>query len=267
MKKTAIRSYELLDRVRFKKPLVHHITNWVTIYDCAQIVKSFGASPVMAHAAEEAADMAGIASSLVLNIGTLTPVLVEAMKKAAKAANKKNVPVVLDACGAGATGLRDKKVFELLREAKISILKGNVSEICRIAGCKVRTRGVDAQDIKGDVAAIAGALAARRRLTVVVTGRTDIVTDGKRTLYVKNGHPLMAHVVGTGCMAASVIGMFAAVEPDGVRAAACGLACFGMAAQCAARRSAGPGSFRERLFDAAFLLDKKACLRLQRIEG
>jgi hydroxyethylthiazole kinase len=111
--------YDLLDRVRQQKPVVHHLTNWVTIYDCAQVVKTLGASPVMAHAREEVAEMAQIASALVLNIGTLTVDLVEAMKLAAQSANKKGIPVVLDVCGAGATALRDRKCLELLKEVKI----------------------------------------------------------------------------------------------------------------------------------------------------
>ena len=111
-----------LKEVREKKPLVHHITNWVTIYDCAQVVKSFGASPVMAHAPEEVADMADMASALVLNIGTLTGELVAGMKLAARAANGKGIPVVLDVCGAGATPLRDRKCFELIDETKIGVI-------------------------------------------------------------------------------------------------------------------------------------------------
>ncbi|MDD5255528.1 MAG: hydroxyethylthiazole kinase [Candidatus Omnitrophica bacterium] len=266
MKKARLNAFALLKLVRQQRPLVHHITNWVTIYDCAAIVKSFGASPVMAHAKEEVAQMAGIASSLVLNIGTLTPELVLSMKTAAQSAHKKGIPVVLDACGAGATTLRDQKVFALLKSGHIDILKGNASEVARIAGRRVRTRGVDAQTVDGDVAGLAAKLARSRKLTVVVTGRTDIVTDGKRRLFVKNGHPLMSKVVGTGCMAASVIGMFAAVEPDHVRAAASALACFGIAGECAARGSAGPGSFREKLFDCAYRLNEKTCLRAQKIE-
>jgi len=134
--------YIILERVRAEKPLVHHLTNWVTIYDCANIVKALGASPVMAHAKEESGDMAAIASSLVLNIGTLTPEFVESMKIAAKSANKKGIPVVLDVCGAGATKLRDEKSFELLDEAGINIIKGNASEIARIAGEKSGQRGL-----------------------------------------------------------------------------------------------------------------------------
>ncbi|HYG34404.1 MAG TPA: hydroxyethylthiazole kinase, partial [Clostridia bacterium] len=117
--------FDLLERVRVQKPVVHHLTNWVTIYDCAQIVKSLGASPVMAHAPEEVAEMAQIASALVLNIGTLTVDFVTAMKAAALSANQKAIPVVLDLCGAGATRLRDRACLELLDTVRIDIIKGN----------------------------------------------------------------------------------------------------------------------------------------------
>src|SRR4030043_267136 len=102
MKKIKIDAYNLLEKIRTDKPVVHHLTNWVTIYDCANVVKVLGASPVMAHAKEEVAQMAKIASALVLNIGTLTVDFVEAMKIAAASANEKGIPVVLDVCGAGA---------------------------------------------------------------------------------------------------------------------------------------------------------------------
>jgi len=266
VKKTKIDAYSLLERIRQYKPLIHHLTNWVTIYDCANIVKVLGASPVMAHAKEEAAEMANIASSLVLNIGTLTPEFVESMKIAAKSANKKGIPVILDVCGAGATQLRDKKCFELIDEVKINIIKGNASEIARISGEQVKTKGVDAGCVSKDMILIAKYLAQKRKCTVVVTGKEDIVTDGKKLYVIKNGHPMMTHIVGTGCMAASVIGTFAAVDSDLVYAAAAALVCFEIAAECAAKKSFGPGAFKEKIFDCIFGLDKKTIERMQRVE-
>jgi hydroxyethylthiazole kinase len=109
MRRVKVDAYSLLQTIKKDKPLVHHLTNWVTIYDCANIVKVLGASPVMAHADEEVAEMAAMASSLVLNIGTLTNDFVRAMLIAAKSANQKGIPVVLDVCGAGATALRTNK--------------------------------------------------------------------------------------------------------------------------------------------------------------
>jgi hydroxyethylthiazole kinase len=261
-----IRSSDVLEGVRSQKPVIHHLTNWVTIYECANILKAFGASPVMAHAKEEAADMANIASALVLNIGTLTVDLVEAMILAGKSANEKGIPVILDVCGAGATKMRDDACFEILRSIKVSILKGNASEIARIAGEDVQTKGVDACAVDKDLMALASELAEKRHCVVVITGREDIVADEKRIVLVKNGHAMMANVVGTGCMAASVIGAFSAVEADHLEASVAGLVCYEVAAEIAATSSKGPGSFREALFDSVYNLNAKTVDRMGRIE-
>jgi hydroxyethylthiazole kinase len=256
----------LLQTVRRQSPVVHHVTNWVTIYDCAQIVKTLGASPVMAHAPEEVAEMTGIASALVLNIGTLTVDLIGAMKLAAARANQRGIPVLLDVCGAGATDFRDRKVFELLDQVKINLIKGNASEIARVSGRDIRTKGVDATEVAADLAALAQTLAVSRQATVVVTGPVDVVTDGRVTYRVSNGHALMADVVGTGCMAASVIGVFAAVEADHARAAAAALVCYGLAAELAAPQARGPASFKAALFDCLYQLDQATVEGIQRVE-
>ena len=205
---------EILKKVKEQKPLVHHITNWVTIYDCANIVRAIGALPVMAHAKEEAADMSKIASALVLNIGTLTTELIESMKIAGKAANEKKIPIVLDAVGVGATKLRDDKALELLNELNINIIKGNASEIAKLAGEEVQTKGVEATKVEADLIELAKKLANDRKATVVITGKEDIVTNGTDIYLCQNGHNMMGSIVGTGCMVASVIGAFAAVEED-----------------------------------------------------
>lgn len=255
----------LLELVRSQKPLVHHLTNWVTIYDCANIVKVFGASPVMAHALEEAADMSAIAASLVLNIGTLTDDFVQSMKKAALSANKKNIPVVLDVCGAGATKFRNEKTAELLKSVRIDIVKGNASEIAKTAGFDVVTKGVDATEVKDNLVELAKTLAKKKDCVVVITGKTDIVVDKNKVFKIDNGHEMMMHVVGTGCMATSAIGTFAAVSEDLTVGAAAGLCCYEIAAECAAESSTGPGTFKERLFDCVFSLDTKTVDAKQRI--
>lgn len=257
---------DVLEKVRIQKPVIHHITNWVTIYDCANIVKVFGASPVMAYAKEEVAEMASLASALVLNIGTLTVDIIDAMLIAGIAANRKGIPVVLDVCGAGATKFRDDKCFEILDDVAVDIIKGNASEIARINGEDVRTRGVDAAPIEKNLQEVATGLAKKRNCTVVITGIDDIVADGKRTVMVKNGHPMMACIVGTGCMASSVIGTFAAVERDLVSASVAGLVCYEVAAEMAAKAVQGPGTFKEKLFDAVFSLNADTADRMQRIE-
>ncbi|MFH1093972.1 MAG: hydroxyethylthiazole kinase [Candidatus Omnitrophota bacterium] len=254
-----------LEKVRKQKPLVHHLTNWVTIYDCANIVKVFGASPVMAHAPEEVAQMTSLAAALVLNIGTLTSDLIEAMKLAVKSANKKNIPVILDVCGAGSTGFRDKKVFELLDAGRIDVIKGNASEVARVAGIDIVTKGVDSTDVDADLTEIARQLAKQRNCVVVITGQTDIVADKQRVFKIKNGHEMMAHIVGTGCMAASVIGTFAAISDDLAVGISAGLCCYEIAAECAAETSGGPGSFKEKLFDCVFSLNAKTVDKRQKI--
>jgi hydroxyethylthiazole kinase len=256
MTAATIKPWEILARVRDRQPVVHHLTNWVTIYDCAQVVKVLGGSPVMAHAKEEVAQMTGLASALVLNIGTLTVDFVDAMLLAARAANARGIPVILDVCGAGATHLRDEASFRLLNAAIIDIVKGNASEIARVSGAQVQTKGVDATEVNLDLQEIAQSLARRRQSVVVVTGAEDIVAGPEKIFLVRNGHLLMTHVVGTGCMATSVIGAFAAVETDLAAAAASALVCFGVAAEIAAQTAAGPASFKEKLFDALFLLDE-----------
>jgi len=254
-----------MEKVRREKPLIHHITNFVTINDCANIVKAFGASPVMAHAREEVVDMAGISSALVLNIGTLTSEIVEAMLLAGKSANGKHIPVVLDVCGAGATKFRDDKCFEILDVVRVSIIKGNSSEIARIAGENVQTKGVDAVIVEKNLQDVARELAQKRDCTVVITGREDIVADRKSLVQVLNGHPMMADIVGTGCMATSVIGTFAAVEKDLVAASVAGLVCYEVAAEIAAKNASGPGSFKEKLIDAVYNLDSSTIKRMQKI--
>lgn len=247
--------YEILEKVRNNKPLVYHITNYVTIYDCANITRAFGALPVMAFADEEAEEMAGIASSLVLNIGTLTKEIIGTMLIAGKKANEIGIPVILDAVGAGATRLRTDKVIELLDKLEIAVVKGNISELATLAGVKAETKGVEAVSAEGNAAEIAKAVANKFNVIAVITGRTDIVASKDETYSVDNGHELMGSVVGTGCMSASVIGSFCAVHNNYAEASAAALAAFGIAGELAAEKSRGPGSFKENFYDEVFNLD------------
>jgi hydroxyethylthiazole kinase len=248
-----------LKTIRETKPLIHHITNWVTIYDCANITRVFGALPVMAHAPEECADMTGISSALVLNIGTLTSELIEAMLLSAAAANEKGIPVVLDAVGVGATKFRDEMAAKLLDSVRIDIIKGNYSEIAKLAGEVAETKGVEATAINADPEMLAKEFAKTRLSVVVMTGKEDIISDGKKIFIIKNGHEKMGSIVGTGCMAASVIGSFASVNPNYCEAAKDALVYFGVAGELAAEKSRGPGSFKVNLYDEVFdLTDEKA---------
>ncbi len=258
-------AYGILERVKEKRPLIHHITNWVTIYDCANMTRTFGGLPVMAHAREEVEQMVTLAGALVLNIGTLTPELVDTMMATARAANRRRIPVVLDAVGAGATSLRTDSAISILNGTHIDILKGNYGEMGAIAGVKSTVRGVESEGLDADPAAVARKLSADYRNTVVMTGKTDVVSGGGETYLVDNGHRMMGSIVGTGCMASSVIACFAAVEPERQLAAAAAMACFDIAGELAAENARGPGSYMEAFYDAAYLLSRDQVESIMRV--
>ncbi len=239
----------LLADIRNKRPLVHHITNAVTINDCANVTLAIGGAPVMAEALEEVGEMAALADALVLNIGTLSRSQVLSMLEAGKKANSRGIPVILDPVGAGATSMRTDSARLLLEDLTIAVLKGNAGEIGVLAGADAKVRGVDSAWLNGDVVAIAQTFAREAGIVVAVSGATDIVTDGRRTVLVENGHPMMGRMSGTGCMAASMTGAFAAVTEDRVAATAAALSAFGIAGERAAAQAAGPYSFRTALVD------------------
>ncbi|KXS44940.1 MAG: hydroxyethylthiazole kinase, partial [Methanolobus sp. T82-4] len=187
----------------------------------------------------------------------------DAMIISAKAANEKNIPVVLDAVGVGATGFRDDMAAKILDSVRVDIIKGNYSETAKLAGEDAQTKGVEATSIDADPKIIAKEYADSRSCVVVMTGKEDIISDGKRVFIVKNGHESMGSIVGTGCMAASVIGTFAAVNPDYCDAAKDALCYFGIAGELASGNSDGPGTFKMHFYDeVAGLFDEKAQAKL-----
>jgi hydroxyethylthiazole kinase len=250
----AKKAAENLRSIRERKPLVHNITNYVVMNYTANALLACGASPVMAHAAEEVEEMVSFAGALVLNIGTLSLPWVHAMLKAGKKANALHIPVILDPVGAGATSLRTDSTKRLIEELSIQVIRGNASEILSLGGEKseARTKGVDSVHSVDQAADTAIALAAELRTTLAITGAVDLITDGKRICRVMNGHEMMSHVTGTGCTATAIIGAFLAVEPDSIEAAATGLSYFGLAGEKAAERAFGPGTFQVSLLDALY---------------
>ncbi|MCE5245036.1 MAG: hydroxyethylthiazole kinase [Syntrophobacteraceae bacterium] len=239
-----------LDAVRRRRPLIHNITNFVVMNFTANALLSLGASPVMAHAPEEMEEMVRLADALVINIGTLSSGWVRSMHLAAKAAGNDSTPVVLDPVGAGATRFRTETARELTARNRISIIRGNASEIHALAGGSSQTRGVDSAECPDDAASSASELARHSGTVVAATGPVDFVTDGVRSVRIANGHSLMGRVTGTGCAASAITGAFAAVEPDPFVAAVGALVCFGIAGESAARSNPGPGSFHVLLLDA-----------------
>jgi len=239
----------LIDEIRAKRPLIHHITNSVTINDCANVTLSIGAAPVMAEAPEEVEEMVSRADALVLNLGTLTRHQVDSMLKAGRTANICGIPVILDPVGAGATRMRTESARLLIRQIRVSVLKGNAGEIGVLADAGGSVSGVDSRGLDGDALDIGKGYARRTGLTVIISGAKDIVTDGTRSAIVENGHAMMGKLSGTGCMAASLVAAFAAVCPDHVTSSAAALGAFGVAGERAAQRASGPYSFRTALMD------------------
>lgn len=245
-----------LRRLRAAKPLVHQITNYVVMNETANATLALGALPVMAHAREEVEEMVGLAGALVLNIGTLSPAWVEAMLLAGRAANAAGIPVVLDPVGAGATRYRTETAKRLLDEVEVAVLRGNAGEVATLVGLQAEVRGVESIAGGGDPGELA--LQAGRSLGLVasVTGAVDHVSDGRASLAIENGHPLLASVTGTGCISSALTGCFlagAAERP--LEAAAEALVALGVAGEDAARDARGPGSFHVGLYDALAALD------------
>ena len=210
----------LLGRLREKKPLVHHITNFVVMNDTANVTLHIGALPVMAHAREEVAEMVEAADALVLNYGTLTPDWVESMLVAGRRANERGVPVVLDPVGAGATRLRTETGLRLLRELDVAIVRGNAGEVGALSGAGGAVRGVESVAADLDTVDLAREAADAWDAVVAITGPRDVVSDGERVLTVDNGHEWLATRTGTGCSVTAVTAAFAAVTSDHVLAAA-----------------------------------------------
>jgi hydroxyethylthiazole kinase len=258
---------DLLSTVRTRRPLVHHITNTVTINDCANVTLCIGAAPVMAEALEEVGEMVAIADALVLNIGTLSRQQIASMLKAGQRANECNIPIILDPVGAGATRMRTEAALMLLDRLEVAVLKGNAGEIGALAGTGGKVRGVDSEGAGGDALTIARSYAKDADTIVVISGATDIVTDGNRVLLTDNGHEMMGRLSGTGCMAASLAGAFAAVSRDYVISSAAALAAFGLAGEIAAVRAGGPYSFRTELFDGLASLVPEDLVRGARVRS
>lgn len=266
---------ELLNRLKNKKPLIHNITNYVTVNDCANILLAIGASPIMADDLKESADITSIASALVINIGTLNERTIESMIASGKKANELNIPVVLDPVGAGASSFRNETTKRILEEIKISVLRGNMSEIKFIAGLESETKGVDASesDLKSDSdegVRVAKSLAKRFNCTVAITGVCDIVSDGEKSVTIENGTKMLSNVTGTGCMTTALVGGYLGAcetKEDLFIAAISGIVSMGICGEIAEERAGniGLGSFHMAIIDAVSNLDEDILLNRNKI--
>lgn len=249
---------ELLKKIKENSPLVHNITNFVVMNYTANILLAMGASPVMSHSIKEVEEMSSMAGAVVLNIGTLQDDWVDSMICAAKAANKMKIPVILDPVGSGATRLRTESVKRIMAETKISVLRGNVSEIFSLSSSAAKTRGVDSSlEMSEEIIASAMELSEEKNCIIAISGATDYITDGKKVFCIDNGHPIMTKVTGTGCGLSSTIAAFCAVaEGKILEATASAFGFYGVCAEMAAEISEKPGGFSVAFVDSLYSAGK-----------
>lgn len=267
MKLTASRIWSTIGDIRKGSPVVHNITNYVAMNNTANALLAIGASPVMAHAEDEVEDMVGIAGALVINIGTLSDSWIRAMFRAAHRAKDRNIPVILDPVGVGATVYRTHTARQLLGEVTVAIVRGNASEILALADEKINTKGVDSTAASDDTMDIARQLSNAHGCAVCVSGETDYIVRGGDVTRIMNGHAMMARVTAMGCIASALCGAFAAVNANHAEAAAQAMAVMGIAGEMAAQDVPGPGSLQVRFLDTLYRLSESDIDCRLRTEG
>ena len=260
-----------LRKVREVHPLVHSITNPVTINDVANMIIACGASAIMAMDPQEVQEITAIADGLNLNIGVLQEKTAEAMLLSGKTANAKGIPVILDPVGVGASLFRKKTVRKLLDEIRFSVIRGNAAEI-RCLMEEGGQKGVDG-DEKGTMETfvrLAKALSQKTGAVVIMSGETDIVTDGNRSCLLYNGHPMMKDVSGSGCMLSGMIASFCAADPEHLFEAACAaVMTMGTAGQMAHDQllwMQGNASYRTKIIDAVYCMKETDLLKVGKYE-
>ncbi len=254
---------QYLENVRKKTPLVHNLTNYVTANDCANVLLACGASPIMADDAGEVEEITALCGGLTINIGTLNSRTIEAMVLAGKKANALGHPVVLDPVGAGASGLRTETALRILWEVRCSVIRGNISEIRTLAGTAAATQGVDAgaadrvtaENLEA-VIAFAKDFAGKTGAVIAITGATDIVCNTETAYVIRNGHPMMSRVTGTGCMLSAMTAAYITANPEDMLGAAAAAVCaMGVAGELAHGRLSGRegnASYRNYIIDAIY---------------
>ena len=254
---------KMLENVRKNCPLIHNITNYVTVNDCANIVIACGAAPIMADDKEEVADITTICAGLNINIGTLNSRTIASMLIAGKRANELNHPVVLDPVGAGASKLRTETAMQLVEEVKFTVIRGNISEMKTLASGSGTTKGVDAdvadqitEENLDEVVTFAKAFAKKTGAVIAITGAIDIVADSSKAYCIRNGHPMMSSITGTGCQLSAMTAAFVTANPDHpLEAAAAAVSAMGYAGEVAYGRlcpTDGNATYRNYIIDAIY---------------
>lgn len=255
--------WEIVGRVQSSAPLVHCITNPISINDCANFILAVGAKPIMAEHPLEVEGITSGAGALVINLGNITDVRMRSAEISAETADRRNIPYVIDAVGAACSKLRLDFANSLISRFTPSVIKGNADEIKALAGVGRHTRGVDAEECSDYplLCQTARELARKYGCTVLVSGKNDIVTDGNRAALCKNGTPLMGRITGTGCIQGALCGACLA-EAEPFEAALCAAHLMGICGELAYSEGIGTGSYRTRMQDCLSLICKNDFERL-----
>lgn len=251
----------IINDTKRKSPLIHAITNPISINDCANITLAAGARPIMAAHPDEVGEITRKSDVLAINLGNITDVRMKSMKISCHTAAENNIPVVIDLVGTAASNLRLNFANELIDKFSFSIIKGNMSEIKSMLGMPSHSSGIDVgkedeintENIEASIN-IAKKLSVRSDSVVMITGKYDIVSDGKKTFIIKNGTPMLTKITGTGCMSGILAASYLP-NTDPLTAAAFACLCMGIAGELADKNSNGPSSFRTAFLDAIYLMD------------
>ena len=255
-----------IENVRKNVPLVHNITNYVTVNDVANILLACGGSPIMSAEPEDVEDITSICGGLNINIGTLTKSSIEGMFRAGRKANELNHPILLDPVGAGASALRTNTAVQLMEQLKLTVIRGNISEIKTLALGSGTTKGVDAdvadavtEETLDQAVQFVKQFAAKSGSIVAITGAIDLVSDGEKCYVIRNGRPEMGKITGTGCQLSGMMTAFLVANPDNhLEAAAAAVCTMGLAGEIGwGRMQEGDGNstYRNRIIDAVYIMD------------
>ena len=256
---------EMLENVRKTCPLIHNITNYVTVNDCANVLLACGGSPIMADDVEEAEEITSICGGLNINIGTLNQRTIPAMQKAGKKANELGHPAVLDPVGAGASKLRTETAKNLMENIQFTVIRGNISEIKALALGEGGARGVDAdvadtvtKENLAQAVAFAKEFAKKTGAVIAITGAIDIVANGEKAYCIYNGHPMMSTITGTGCQLSAITAAYVTANPEtpleAAAAAVCLMGVCGEEAHARLTEQDGNATYRNYIIDAIFRL-------------
>lgn len=268
---------DCLNNVRSTVPLVHNITNYVTVNDVANVLLACGGSPIMSDEELDVVDITSICGGLNINIGTLNQNTIKGMFAAGKRANELGHKVLLDPVGAGASALRTNTALKLMDEIKFDVIRGNISEIKTLATGSGSTKGVDAdvadavtEETLDQAVAFVKSFAKATGSIIAITGAIDLVADADKCYVIRNGRPEMGKITGTGCQLSGMMTAFLVANQDNMLEAAAAAVCtMGLAGEIGfANMLPGDGNstYRNRIIDAIYNMDGETLIKGAKFE-